>query len=118
MTLSRPIIAGVVLTLASMAVHADPAAAAPAPPAGWQGKGEAGIVFARGNTVADTINLKLGMSEVVDQWKHSLEMAALRATKTLKNVASAWIASQEVVLKDDKVVEYRVRMKVTFVLSK
>lgn len=41
-----------------------------------------------------------------------------RATKTLKNVASAWIASQEVVLKDDKVVEYRVRMKVTFVLSK
>lgn len=41
-----------------------------------------------------------------------------RATKTLKNVASAWIASQEVVLQDDKVVEYRVRMKVTFVLSK
>jgi len=41
-----------------------------------------------------------------------------RATKTLKNVASAWIASQEVVLKDDKVVEYRVRMKVTFVLAK
>ncbi len=41
-----------------------------------------------------------------------------RATKTLKHVASAWIASQEVVLKDDKVVEYRVRMKVTFVLAK
>lgn len=41
-----------------------------------------------------------------------------RATKTLKNVASAWIASQEVVLESDKVVEYRVRMKVTFVLAK
>lgn len=41
-----------------------------------------------------------------------------RATKTLKNVASAWIASQEVVLEHDKVVEYRVRMKVTFVLAK
>ncbi len=41
-----------------------------------------------------------------------------RATKTLKNVASAWIASQEVVLKNDKIVEYRVRMKVTFVLAK
>lgn len=41
-----------------------------------------------------------------------------RATKTLKNVASAWIASQEVVLEKDKVVEYRVRMKVTFVLAK
>jgi len=41
-----------------------------------------------------------------------------RATKTLKNVATAWIASQEVVLEKDKVVEYRVRMKVTFVLAK
>ena len=41
-----------------------------------------------------------------------------RATKTLKNVASAWIASQEVVLEDDRVVEYRVRMKVTFILAK
>ena len=41
-----------------------------------------------------------------------------RATKTLKNVASAWIASQEVVLKDDRIVEYRVRMKVTFILAK
>ena len=41
-----------------------------------------------------------------------------RATKRLKNVASAWIASHEVVLKDDRVVEYRVRMKVTFVLAK
>ena len=41
-----------------------------------------------------------------------------RATKTLKNVASAWIASQEVELKDDKIVGYRVRMKVTFILAK
>jgi dodecin len=40
-----------------------------------------------------------------------------RATKTLKNVTAAWIASQEVVLKDDKIVEYRVRMKVTFILK-
>jgi dodecin len=41
-----------------------------------------------------------------------------RATKTLKNVTSAWIASQEVVLESDKIVEYRVRMKVTFILAK
>jgi dodecin len=31
-----------------------------------------------------------------------------RATKTLKNVASAWISSQEVVLKNDRILEYRV----------
>ena len=80
MTLSRQITAAVALTLAAVAAQAEGAAGATAPPVGWQGKGEAGIVFARGNTVADTINLKLGMSEEVDKWKHSLEMAALHAT--------------------------------------
>jgi flavin-binding protein dodecin len=40
-----------------------------------------------------------------------------RATQTLKNVQAAWIASQEVVLKDGKISEYRVRMKVTFILA-
>lgn len=40
-----------------------------------------------------------------------------RAMKTLKNVQAAWIASQEVVLKGDKISEYRVRMKVTFILK-
>jgi putative salt-induced outer membrane protein len=88
MTLSRQIIAGVALTLAAVAAQAEAApAAAAAPPAGWTGKGEAGIVFARGNTEADTVNLKLGMSHEVDRWKHSLEMAALRATN--KGVKSA-----------------------------
>ena len=45
----------------------------------WKGKGEAGIVFARGNTDTDALNLKLAMSTEIDKWKHSLDMAALRA---------------------------------------
>ena len=41
-----------------------------------------------------------------------------RANKTLKNVKSAWIQNQEVLLDDSgKVAEYRVQMKVTFVLD-
>lgn len=40
-----------------------------------------------------------------------------RATKTLKGIQSAWVADQEVLVKNDKVVEYRVRLKVTFVLK-
>ncbi len=47
----------------------------------------------------------------------ALSQGLKRATKTLKNVTAAWIASQEVVLSNDKVVEYRVRMKVTFILN-
>jgi dodecin len=48
----------------------------------------------------------------------ALKNGLKRATKTLKNVTAAWIASQEVVLSGDKITEYRVRMKVTFILGK
>lgn len=41
-----------------------------------------------------------------------------RATKTLKQVQGAWVASQEVVMRDDRIEEYRVRLKVTFILEK
>ena len=46
----------------------------------WKGKGEAGLVFARGNTETDSINLKLEMTREVNRWKHALDMSALRAT--------------------------------------
>ena len=80
MILSRQIALALALALTLATVAAQAETAATAPPAGWRGKGEAGLVFARGNSVADTVNFKLGMSEVVDQWKHSLEMSALRAS--------------------------------------
>lgn len=47
----------------------------------------------------------------------ALHQGLKRAIKTLKNVSAAWIASQEVVLSEDKIVEYRVRMKITFILK-
>ena len=40
-----------------------------------------------------------------------------RASKTLKNVTNAWIADQEVEIEKGKVVSYRVRMRITFVLE-
>lgn len=40
-----------------------------------------------------------------------------RAVKTLHNVRGAWIQDQEVVVAGDTVSEYRVHMKVTFVLD-
>lgn len=47
----------------------------------------------------------------------ALESGIERATKTLKNVTGAWVANQEVVVKDGKIKEYRIRMKVTFILA-
>jgi len=48
----------------------------------------------------------------------AIKSGLVRAGKTLKKVRSAWIENQEVLL-DDKgqVSEYRVQMKVTFILQ-
>lgn len=40
-----------------------------------------------------------------------------RAAKTINNIKSAWVKEQKVEIKDGEVVEYRVTMIVTFVLS-
>ncbi len=40
-----------------------------------------------------------------------------RANKTLENVKGAWIQQQKVKVENGKVVEYRVNLKVTFVLK-
>ncbi|MEW8505916.1 MAG: dodecin family protein [Candidatus Thiodiazotropha sp.] len=40
-----------------------------------------------------------------------------RANKTLKNIKGAWIKDQQVNVSKGKVTEYRVVMKVTFVLK-
>ena len=40
-----------------------------------------------------------------------------RATKTLENVTGAWIQDQQVAVSKGKVTEYKVRMRVTFILK-
>ncbi len=40
-----------------------------------------------------------------------------RANKTLRNVKGAWVSSMKVTCDKGKVTEYRVGLKVTFVLS-
>ena len=47
----------------------------------------------------------------------AIRMGVTRAHKTLQKVKSAWIQNQEVLLDEKgKIVEYRVQMKVTFIL--
>jgi len=40
-----------------------------------------------------------------------------RASKTLKNVSGAWVKDQELGIKNGEVSEYRVKLKITFVLE-
>jgi len=61
------------------------------------------------------------VTEITASSKKSFEDAVQsgikRAGNTLQNIQGAWIQEQSVVVKDDKVTEYRVNMKVTFVLK-
>jgi flavin-binding protein dodecin len=61
------------------------------------------------------------VTEVTSSSKKSFEDAVKngveRASKTLKNVSGAWLKDQEVSVKNGKVTEYRVKLKITFVLE-
>jgi flavin-binding protein dodecin len=57
-------------------------------------------------------------SSSTKSFEEAIEKGIARAGKTLKNVTSAWIKDQEVLVGNKgKITEYRVRMKVTFVLK-
>jgi len=48
----------------------------------------------------------------------AIKKGIARAQKTLKNVKSAWIWNQEILLDNKgKISEYRVQMKITFILE-
>ena len=61
------------------------------------------------------------VTEVISSSKKSfddaIEKGVKRASKTLKNVQGAWIKDQKCTVEDGKIVEYRVVMKITFILA-
>ncbi|MHC4955943.1 MAG: dodecin family protein [Planctomycetota bacterium] len=50
-------------------------------------------------------------------FEHAIVSGLERATSSLENVRGAWIKEQSVVVDQGKVKEYRVDLKVTFVLG-
>jgi flavin-binding protein dodecin len=46
----------------------------------------------------------------------AIEKGINRASKTLKNVEGAWVKQQKVLVRKGKITEYRVDLKVTFIL--
>lgn len=40
-----------------------------------------------------------------------------RAAKTLRNLKSAWVKEQNVIIENDKISEYKVNLMVTFILD-
>ncbi len=61
------------------------------------------------------------VTEIIASSKKSfddaVENGVERASATLKNVQSAWVQDQNVMISDGKITEYRVSLKVTFILK-
>lgn len=61
------------------------------------------------------------VTEIISASSKSFDDAVVngieRASKTLNNIESAWVQNQSVTVRDGKVSEYRVNLKVTFVLD-
>ena len=48
----------------------------------------------------------------------AIELGVARAQKTLKHLKSAWVQNQQIKLDDEgKITEYRVQLKITFILE-
>jgi putative salt-induced outer membrane protein len=52
----------------------------PADAAEWSGKGEFGLVIARGNSETETLNLGLQFERMSEKWRNDLKLTALRSS--------------------------------------
>ena len=65
-------------------------------------------------SVAKIIEISAGSTK---SFEDAAQIGVSRASETVKGITGAWIAEQKVVVEKGKVVEYRVTMKVTFILD-
>ncbi|MDA8018011.1 MAG: dodecin family protein [Thermoanaerobaculia bacterium] len=50
-------------------------------------------------------------------FEDAIEKGIAKASETVKNITGAWVNEEKVVVKDGKVSEWRVNMKVSFVID-
>jgi flavin-binding protein dodecin len=61
-------------------------------------------------TIEITANSKKGFEDAI-------QSGIAKASETLENITGAWVKDQSVVVTKGKVSEYRIRLRVTFVLK-
>ena len=65
-------------------------------------------------TVAKVIEVT---STSTKSFEDAIQSGIARAAKTLDNIEGAWIQEQKVTVKNGKIDEYRINMRVTFILK-
>ncbi|MSS75944.1 MAG: dodecin domain-containing protein [Methyloglobulus sp.] len=56
-------------------------------------------------------------SRPTKSFEDAIEEGLKRANKTISSIQGAWIQDQKVVVNDGKIVEYRVNMKISFIID-
>jgi len=54
------------------------------------------------------------MASSENSWEEATQNAIAKVSQTVKGIKSAWAKDQSVIVKDGKVAEYRVSLKVSF----
>ncbi len=57
------------------------------------------------------------ISSSTESFDDAIKSGVSRANETLDNITSAWVQDQKCIVNDGAIVEYRVAMKITFVLK-
>ncbi len=65
-------------------------------------------------SVAKIIEISTGSAK---SFEDAAQNGITRAGETIKGITGAWVSEQKVVVEKNKIVEYRVTMKVTFILE-
>ena len=56
-------------------------------------------------------------SSSAKRFEDAIQTGIAKVTETVKNVQGAWINEQKVVIKDNQIVEYRVNLKISFLVD-
>jgi dodecin len=56
-------------------------------------------------------------SSSTKSFEDAIQTGIAKVTETVKNVQGAWINEQKVIVKDNKISEYRVNLKISFLVD-
>ncbi|MDM1249008.1 dodecin family protein [Acinetobacter sichuanensis] len=56
-------------------------------------------------------------SSSAKSFEDAIQTGIQKVTETVKNVQGAWINEQKVIIKDNKITEYRVNLKISFLVE-
>ena len=56
-------------------------------------------------------------SSSIKSFEDAIQSGIAKVTETIKNVQGAWINEQKVIIQDNKITEYRVNLKISFLVD-